>query len=450
MASSTAAAQRLHGSSKPHLAHSAGGRQLGLTPTHTMRRTHEHSVWSVQQEEEEDGAKRIHVGGAGLMAPGDRPAVRLSLGAMSRPAASTSGGLVGEGDSPDFTVAPDTASSSRDTLRRAGSARSLNVIIEDEDVVCPDCLRSMDTLLSKPNGTPTTLYRISQLFCAIQGPHILIGTFISPGVMVAVEAEDKLMGLAIIGVAAMVVGSVFILEEARRAIRLGGPLTKLGAGSRQIPHLLYMDIEKTLRKFHPSRPPFIAKLVLYGILFGVVIIFPQIGIQEPWHNRISAVLWFMFYLFGNTVIAIWIISMKLATILSGHAVRAVITTIDLTTDMENWTTTVCAPAMELAAQTMPALSIGWGRSVVVYTGCAILGIISFFALGLSPEVHRAMDNIWWPMASRCIAGICIAICTVFPLFVASGPAHVSSQCEELMEALNELRSDRSRDLECIS
>ena len=107
--------------------------------------------------------------------------------------------------------------------------------------------------------------------------------------------------------------------------------------------------------------------------------------------------------------------------------------------MDDWTTKVCAPAMELAAQTMPALSIGWGFSVVVYAGCAMVGIVSFFALALSPEVLSADPHAWWPMAVQLGCGAFIAICTAFPLLVASGPAHVSSQCDELMEALNELR-----------
>ena len=131
--------------------------------------------------------------------------------------------------------------------------------------------------------------------------------------------------------------------------------------------------------------------------------------------------------------------MKTATILSGHAVREVINTIDLTNDMNEWNTKVCAPAMELAAQTMPALSVGWGFSVVVYTGCAMIGVVSFFALALSPALLAADDHPWFPMAVQTGCGVFIMICTAFPLLVASGPAHVSSQCDELMEALNELR-----------
>ena len=111
----------------------------------------------------------------------------------------------------------------------------------------------------------------------------------------------------------------------------------------------------------------------------------------------------------------------------------------MTNDMTDWNTKVCAPAMELAAQTMPALSIRWGRSVVVYTGCAIIGVVSFAALALSPELLSAVNHPWFPTAVRLGCAWAVAICTAFPVFVASGPAHVSTQCDVLMEALNELR-----------
>ena len=100
--------------------------------------------------------------------------------------------------------------------------------------------------------------------------HILVGTFCSPGVKSAILAEDKLMALAITGVATMVGGSVFILQETRLAIRPRGPLATLGAGSREIPHLLYMDIERTVNKFHPSRHPFKLKVALFAVIFGAV------------------------------------------------------------------------------------------------------------------------------------------------------------------------------------
>ena len=71
------------------------------------------------------------------------------------------------------------------------------------------------------------------------------------------------MALAIVGVAAMVGGSVFILEETRRAIRPNGPLVTLGAGTREIPQQLYTNIERTVEKFHPSRRPFKLKVLAF-------------------------------------------------------------------------------------------------------------------------------------------------------------------------------------------
>ena len=109
--------------------------------------------------------------------------------------------------------------------------------------------------------------------------------------------------------------------------------------------------------------------------------------------------------------------MKMATVLSGNAVQAVISTCDTTHEMTQWSAQVCAPAMDLAATTMPALSIGWGRSVVVYSGCAVLGVIGSFSVGLSPVALSALDTTWFPLALRVGCGFSVLVCTAFPLLV---------------------------------
>ena len=45
----------------------------------------------------------------------------------------------------------------------------------------------------------------------------------------------------------------------------------------------------------------------------VVIVNPEIYVHSAWHNRASAALIFLFWSFGNTFIAVWIISMRTAT-----------------------------------------------------------------------------------------------------------------------------------------
>ena len=129
----------------------------------------------------------------------------------------------------------------------------------------------------------------------------------------------------------------------------------------------------------------------------------------------------------------------LCSILSGHAVARVISTVDSTHDMSDWNERVFEPAMDLASTTMSALSIGWGRSVVAYCGLCLLGDIAVVSLALSPLALSAASFSWFPMLLRAGCGWGVLIFTLLPVYVASGPAHVSTQCEELKEALNELR-----------
>jgi len=204
----------------------------GASALSSQRRTHDHSVWSVQAEgmlgaslmaEPPEIAAPPHESDTGLSAPPG-----LFLAARNSRIISP---VVGE-----FTVRE--GSGRLYTPRDRGEA-------DNEEVVCPDCLRSMDLLLTLPSGKPTTLFRFSQACCIIQGPHILVGTFCSPGgatkptldvsfcchfgpkwavfgaaVLVAAEKEDKLMALALLSVAIMLAGSALILEDvSTQAIR---------------------------------------------------------------------------------------------------------------------------------------------------------------------------------------------------------------------------------------
>ena len=88
---------------------------------------------------------------------------------------------------------------------------------------------------------------------------------------------------------------------------------------------------------------------------------------------------------------------------------------------------------------MPALSNGWGRSVLVYTGCAFLGIIGSFSVALSPVALSALQADWFPIALRATCGFVIFSLSLLPLVVANGPADVSTECDDLLQALNQLR-----------
>ena len=248
-----------------------------------MRRSHDHSVWSTQ-DQSTLGAELLE-GGPG---PGD---------AYTSPAAHAR------------VTAPNPSSAELFTVGEGQDGAG----DEEDTQCCPDSLRSMDSLLTGANGKPSLFCRFCQLCCLAQAPHILFGTLFSPGISEAVQQEDKLMGLVLLCFAAMLAGTSFILEDLRRAVRPGGPLQQLGAGTRRIPASLVAAIDGAVKKFHPDHRPFKIKLGIVALLLLVVVVHPEIYVHSAWHNRASAALIFLFWSFGNTFIAVWIISMRTAT-----------------------------------------------------------------------------------------------------------------------------------------
>ena len=308
--------------------------------------------------------------------------------------------------------------------------------------VCPDALQSIDRVLSISNSRPTIFFRLVQACSLLQAPHALWGSCFSPGMALAVASNDNLMGLVLLSVACLFLVFVFILEDLRRSIRPDGPLKELGAGSRMITEKQQQEIEGAMHKFYPARTPMKLKMAIVFIGLSAILV-GGIGVQSPLHNRVSAMLLMCFFGFCNTLIAVWIISMRMASSLAGDAVGLVVThvgSINSSSDLAaEWESDVYAPSVALADGTMRTLSNGWGRAVVSYCVMCLLGEIALFSLMLSPLALNGSSASWWPLVLRSGCGGGILMFARLPVFVASGPAHVSSQCDELMNSLNQLR-----------
>ena len=215
------------------------------------------------------------------------------------------------------------------------SSEPTAISLGDEQVVCQDGLVSVCRLLSQRSGQPSPLFRFIQLCCLAQAPHVMLGTFFSPGIIDVARQGDKLMGLVLLSTAMMNVVVVLILEDLRRAILPGGDLEALGAGSRCINAARYAQIEATMDKFHPGRAAAKAKVAVVVLMLCIVLVKqPEVGIQSPWQNRASALALMVWYAFANTTIAVWIISMKMATVLSSSAVEAVVSAIDAMDELD--------------------------------------------------------------------------------------------------------------------
>ena len=314
--------------------------------------------------------------------------------------------------------------------------------IDSELKPCPHVLESIDKLLTCSNGGPTWLFVFAQVCCAVQVPHVLAGTFFSPSIVTLMKGDDRLMALVLGCMAAMLGVVNFILRDLRQVIRPNGPLCALGVGSRLLRAKQHAKVEASVHKFHIARTPQKLKTLVPTAALIAVLVYPRIGIYSDWWNRASAVLLWMWYVVCNTGIALWIISMNTATVLSSDAVDQVSIAIASTSkDMSKWGPAICAPAIALHRSTMSDLSRGWGKTVVVYCVCCLLGTVGVFSLAISPHLLQTYHAAWFPLALRCGCTCGGLMFTTLPIFIASGPARVSSACKELMVTLNQCRLD---------
>lgn len=188
---------------------------------------------------------------------------------------------------------------------------------------------------------------------------------------------------------------------------------------------------------------------MFGALCAAVLV-PGQGINSELVNRLSTAVVFPFYVFASPLVFAWPLTLKIATTLVVAEVRAIIATVDeqihAQDDRESlseaeWDTDVARRIRDLVGTTLPILSEGWARGLIILSTTALLFVVVLICLLLSPFVGTFDDAVFCGATLTFRVICCLGILLLFflPLKIAEGPASVSNVCADLKERLNAVR-----------
>jgi hypothetical protein len=363
----------------------------------------------------------------------------------------------------DQTAATPEGASPMATTITNGGQEDVAEELTTAAVVCPFLFEDVDAMLTnEADGSPTLLYHGCVTSCVAMALASLAGTFVTPGLPMAWAAGDPLLGLALVANALVYgVGVPMLLAETRRTCRGaagGGPLPQLGAGTAPIP----AKEEQALRKldkqlgFHKDAATVVKNLP--SVLLALPSLIMGWGLQSPTQNRLTAAA-FIAFVPALAVTYVWIVTLKTATAVIATRIATVAEAVEGETRSEGqdmsedqWGSTVTAPCRAMIRE-MQALTEGWARGVLVAWGMMFWGIVALVCLALSPVVAEALTELgerlgatWLLVAFRVFFFALAGFSVFLALEVASGPAEVSTQADDLKERLNDVRvSDFSRE-----
>lgn len=326
---------------------------------------------------------------------------------------------------------------------------------------CPNLLEDLDSLVNKPDGSPTVWFLCAIGTCLAQGLTVLVGTFWAPGIDVVVEARDPLLG-AMLFIATILnfIGEPLMLVESRSVVCLKGAtalLPKLTIDTACIS----VEAAEQLKKadvlagvFHPTTKWVTTQLAT--CIFCGLFIMTGWGLHSPLHNRLAAVVALLNGLATPCIEAGWTVALKTATAVVNArldavsaAVRREAMTEDEDVDDEEWQRTVIAPCRELMHD-VELLTQGWSRGVVLKWGVDLLMASCVACAGLSPVIAdllgEANTGVSWSLfVVRGSLPLLVLYFLTDMATVATAPASLSTKCDDLKESLNQVRiSDFSK------
>jgi hypothetical protein len=331
-------------------------------------------------------------------------------------------------------------------------------------VVCPFLFKSLDAILTLPDGSPDGSPTWFFYLAVSTGPAIslalLAGLFMFPGLLDAWEANDKLLAVGLLCL--VVLDSVAVPMQLFnvRSIIHGGLLPKLGADATFIP----ADKEKALRRVPmPSMKtrPLLAVYICFGSF-----IYTGWGLQSPTQNRLTAVV-VIVYLSTAYELAMTAptVTLRTATALIGARIQAITNAVEIEAESdgqdisrEKWERTVIGPIRQVIRE-MKMLSKGWERTVELGWAFALLQSGAFMCLFLSPALASEISShekvlmvflgellgvhIDFPWVRYALQGwfliYAVYLMPVMALDIAGAPAEVSTDADVLKETLNKIR-----------
>lgn len=326
--------------------------------------------------------------------------------------------------------------------------------------VMPDLFVTVRRLLFAESGEPRAIVRVAP-WVTLSGTLLFIPVILQGGV----EAEGGLFPTELIMTRWAFMGLPFTggamyLPMLASAIRPGGPLEALGAGTVEVP-------TRSVRRLRMWRNASIAG-GLYAFGFGTLFVafyfelivaffhvppademvpgWSDNGYEMPAREmmRITQKIFLptspmvvVSMLFGYPAAMFWYLSMKVAVLLAKRDVASVArdTNSEALRNDETFARRVAQPSIKLATVTMRNLSQGWGSGTAWTTlTFATICMLNFIGVVHGIRVGESSRDTFRQTVG-CLLG------AVAPFIIALDAAAVSSQCDNLLRSINNLRLD---------
>jgi hypothetical protein len=302
-------------------------------------------------------------------------------------------------------------------------------------------------LLSSADGGSSALCYVLQALCVGSAVYFLLTNAQAFADMAGMAEPNALLYVFPVPNSLAYVFLVLVITSARDALRSGGALEQLKVGEIKISE----NDSAMLSRWRVGLGVPSALCMLLGLLMlaGGTLELPPIGYpgmpaQARINFAVGGLLW-------GTVIPLacsgWLHSMYTASCLCRDEVIEVIKnvrTVDPTSD--EWEGAVAQPALGLIEK-MQLLSDGWSGGLAGLGGFFGLVALCFFTLTINAPYCDGVDATAGnpPGTTRTISLVVTAIFSMLPFLLAYDIAATSTWCDNLMEELNDARTNHGRE-----
>ncbi len=327
----------------------------------------------------------------------------------------------------------------------------------DTEQACPNFVGDADRLLTTPDGSPTTAFRIAVCTCGCWAVCISAGTFFTPSIVGAVQADDPLLLVGVCGLVLVFgIGGPMVLVQVRLACRThdNATLAQLGLTTGQISASAAVALRRLDSSFgwHKTFNT-VARNILVPVLVCVFAVTGW-GLHDPLRNRISALAFVAFYSFAVPLLGPWSVAARTASALIEHRLRATriaaVRAVDEASgrlvgtpaSVSRWEREVAEPCRSLMAD-LELLNEGYAGGVIAWAGFMLGLSIAMISLAFAPSLDVMLMRVrpWLPVLVKTICLFFgLVFCPAMSLVIASVPAYVSTQCRDLRDALNKARA----------
>lgn len=324
----------------------------------------------------------------------------------------------------------------------------------ERPVVCPNVTEPLDYMLTnRRTGKPSWIFRGAQLSCWLLGGSLCAGTFCTPSLADALELRDPLLvGAMLPGALAAGPGMVLLLAESRRVCRCIGDqalLPQLGAGTALLTARRHANLPNVNRLFPTTCSYWLNVRTPFLTLFGLLAVTGW-GVQLPWQNRCSAVIFMLFTLLASPFSTYtFLCTLDTAVHLIANKIDDIEAALEreLKTKSEDMSKTQFEEdVLELVRgliRDLELMSDGWAHGVVILTLLGFIGCGAWICCILSPALGPwvvEQSGVEWASTAVIVFFACVAALNLsLPLRILRLPAALSTECDDLREKLNSVR-----------